>query len=128
MIGWNLIMKLGELIAELRMDKGLNQRELGKLINKSGSTVCNYEQDVHIPDIETLSKIADCFDVSTDYLLKRTKFKYSIKHLNNHLSSDYTIGDLLNTIIQLDTNNRKRIVDYIGMVSIINNITKGTKQ
>jgi len=128
MIGGNLIMELGELIAQLRMDKGLSQKEFGKLINKSGSTICNYEGDVHIPDIETLSKMADCFDVSTDYLLKRTKFKYSIKHLNNHLSNDYTLGDLLNTIIQLDTNNRKQVVEYIGMVNIINNISKGTKQ
>jgi len=121
-------MKSGELLAELRMDKGLSQRELGKLVNKSGSAICNYEKNVHIPDIETLSKIADCFDVSTDYLLKRTKFKFSIKHLNNHLSSDYTLGDLLNTIIQLDTTYRRRIVEYIDMVTLINNISKGTKK
>ena len=121
-------MGLGELIAELRMDKGLSQRELGKLVNKSDSAICNYEKGVHIPDAETISKIADCFDVSTDYLLKRTKFKYSIKHLNNHLSSDYTLGDLLNTVIQLDTNNRKRIVDYIGILTVINNVSKGPKQ
>jgi len=121
-------MELGKLIAELRMEKGLSQRELGKLVNKSGSAICNYEKDVHIPDIETLGKMADCLDVSTDYLLKRTKFKYGIKHLNNHLSSDYTLGDLLNTVIQLDTNNRKRVVDFLGMVTIINNISKGPKQ
>ena len=128
MFGGNLNMKSGELIAELRMDKGLSQRELGKLVNKSGSTICNYEKDVHIPDIDTLSKIADCFDVSTDYLLKRTKFKFSIKHLNNHLSSDYTLGDLLNTIIQLDTSGRKQIVEYIGMVSRLNIMIKGPKK
>jgi len=110
------------------MDKGISQRELGKLVNKSGSTICNYEKNTHIPDIETLSKIADCFDVSTDYLLIRTKFRFSIKHLNNHLSSDYTLGDLLNTIIQLDTSSRKQIVEYIGMVSTLNNISKGIKK
>ena len=33
MFGGNLYMKSGELIAELRMDKGLSQRELGKLVN-----------------------------------------------------------------------------------------------
>lgn len=117
-------MELGELIAELRMDKGLSQKELGKLVNKSDSAICNYEKGVHVPDIETISKIADCFDVSIDYLLKRTKFKYSINYLNNHLSSDFTLGDLLNTTIKLDSANRKRLVDYIGILTIINNVTK----
>jgi transcriptional regulator with XRE-family HTH domain len=106
------------------MDKGLSQRELGNLINKSDSTICNYEKGVHAPDIETISKIADCFDVSIDYLLKRTKFKYSINYLNNHLSSDFTLGDLLNTTIKLDSHNRKLLVEYIRMLSVMNNITK----
>lgn len=121
-------MELGELISELRMDKGLSQKELGKLINKSDSAICNYEKGVHFPDLATIGKLADCFDVSIDYLLQRTSFKYGVNRLNTPIANDYTLGDLLNTIVQLDTNNRKRLIDYIGLLSLKNSISKNPKR
>ena len=41
---------LGELIAELRQDKGLTQKELGDILCVSSGTISNYENGVHLPD------------------------------------------------------------------------------
>ena len=62
----------GELIAELRQDRGLTQKQLGKILSVSTGTISNYENGVHYPDLDKLVALADYFQVSTDYLLGRT--------------------------------------------------------
>lgn len=62
----------GELLSELRKDRHMTQKDLAGILHVSVSTVSNYEKDVHLPDVEKLVDIADCFDVTTDYLLSRT--------------------------------------------------------
>lgn len=56
-------------IAELRKGRGLSQKEFGKLIGAAQNTVCNWENGKREPDVQTLNKIADFFNVSVDYLL-----------------------------------------------------------
>jgi len=66
---------LGKIIKELRKDKGITQEELGKIIGVTTSMVGMYETNARKPSYEVLSKIAEYFDVSTDYLLGKTPFK-----------------------------------------------------
>lgn len=66
---------LGDMIAELRRDSNLNQRALADYLNVSVATISHYESGVNYPDVETLSRIADYFGVSVDYLLGRTKLR-----------------------------------------------------
>lgn len=63
--------QFGEILAELRQDRGLTQRELAKLFFVTPGTISNYEKGRHLPDAERLIKIADYFSVTTDYLLGR---------------------------------------------------------
>ena len=67
----------GEIIAELRADKGMNQEQLATVLNVSRSTLANWEVGNRSIDVETLVVIADYFGVSCDYLLGRTKHKYN---------------------------------------------------
>lgn len=60
---------LNTRIKILRNEKGLSQRELAKMLNLSSSTIAMYETGKRKPDSETLEKIAQFFNVSTDYLL-----------------------------------------------------------
>lgn len=70
-------MKLSAQIKSLRKEKKISQRELAEQLNISPSTVGMYEVNQRVPDIETLKKMADYFDVSTDYLLGRTNIKHT---------------------------------------------------
>ena len=56
-------------IAELRIQKGLSQKEFGKQIGAAQNTVSNWEKGNRVPDAPTLNKIANFFGVSVDYLL-----------------------------------------------------------
>lgn len=60
----------GSKLRYLRRKKGLRQQELADLIGVTTRSIINYEQDRCQPrENEVLRKIADCFGVSTDYLL-----------------------------------------------------------
>lgn len=59
-------------LRELRTQKGLTQAELSKTLQVSASSIGMYEQGRREPDNETLGKIANYFNVTTDYLLGRT--------------------------------------------------------
>lgn len=62
----------GERLKELRTEKKLLQKDLAKILDTTNSSVCDWECGRAQPDFETLRKIADYFEVSTDYLLGRT--------------------------------------------------------
>ncbi|HBL6539367.1 TPA: helix-turn-helix transcriptional regulator [Listeria monocytogenes] len=58
-------------LSELRKKKGFSQYKLADELGFSRGQVANYEQGTREPDYQTLLKIAEFFNVSTDYLLGR---------------------------------------------------------
>ncbi len=113
-------MRFGSLLAELRKERGILQKEVASCLNVTVATISNYENGVHTPDFETLVKLADFFDVSTDYLLQRTDYKAGINTLNEQLFVNYTVSDLLNAIIKLDPRSMESLVDYYELLSLRN--------
>jgi len=65
-------MKHGNRIAELREQRGLTQEELASSLGISRAALSHYEKNRREPDFETLSKMADLFQVSVDYMIGRT--------------------------------------------------------
>ncbi|MBP3474987.1 MAG: helix-turn-helix transcriptional regulator [Lachnospiraceae bacterium] len=113
-------MEFGEFLAELRKEKGLLQKEVANYLKVTMATISNYEKGVHSPDLNTLIKLADFFDVSTDYLLQRTDYKASISTLNKPLAADYKISDLLNITLELDQHNMEALLDYYELLALRN--------
>jgi transcriptional regulator with XRE-family HTH domain len=66
-------MNIGNRIAFLRDQRGLTQEELATSLGISRAALSHYEKNRREPDTETLSKIADLFHVSLDYLAGRTQ-------------------------------------------------------
>lgn len=61
------------IFKRLRTSSGLTQVEMAEKLGISRSTIGMYETGAREPDFETLEKIADFFNVDTDYLLGRTE-------------------------------------------------------
>lgn len=59
----------GEKLKAIRKSKRLTQLDLSKRLNVSKGTVSAYEQGLSYPSIETLVKICEILDTSSDYLL-----------------------------------------------------------
>lgn len=70
----------GDRLKLLRKNSGYTQKELGEKLNISARVVGYYESNERFPDKDTLTGIADFFNVSVDYLLGRT----DIKNANNN--------------------------------------------
>lgn len=59
-------------IKELRKQHELTQEELGSIINVQKAAISKYELERATPSTDILKKLADYFNVTTDYLLGRT--------------------------------------------------------
>jgi transcriptional regulator with XRE-family HTH domain len=68
-------MELKDRLNQLRNEKKWTQEEMSNKVGIARTTYAMYEQGKRNPDYETLKKIADLFDVSTDYLLGRTDIR-----------------------------------------------------
>lgn len=67
---------LGDKIREIRLAKKISQVELAKMLDVTKQSVSNWENENIQPSIEMLSKIADVFNISTDFLLSRDDRRY----------------------------------------------------
>lgn len=78
MLGVNTMV----MIKEIRKSRGLTAKELGILVGKAESTINLYENGKREPDYETLLKMSDVLNCSTDSLLgKNTVLTNEEEHL-----------------------------------------------
>ncbi len=59
----------------LREEKGLSQQALAEMLNISQQAVFKYEKSSNEPDISTLIKLANIFEVTVDYLIGNTEIR-----------------------------------------------------
>ena len=64
-----------ERIRNLREDQDLTQAYIGKVLNVTQKSYSRYENGDRAIPIELLSKLADFYDTSVDYLINRTNIK-----------------------------------------------------
>lgn len=60
--------KFAERLLELRTEKGWTQAKVAQCIGVSAISYLHYEKGQRIPSLGTIVKIAQLYDVSTDYL------------------------------------------------------------
>lgn len=68
-----------ENIENLRNDTDLTQEQVARVLNCKRDVYRRYEKGIHEIPVWALIKLADLYDVSTDYLLGRTTTKKSHK-------------------------------------------------
>lgn len=75
-------------LRRLRQEKNISQSALANYLGVTQQTVSAYESGDREPDLETLNKMADFFDVSVDYLLGRTDIRNSADKIAQALKDD----------------------------------------
>lgn len=112
-------------LKELRKNKDMLQKDLAKVLNVSVSTVSMWEVGSNQPSGDDIKKIANLFNVSTDYLLDNEDSKTVVK--NNEVLQEVAdkVNDPLNRALykkvgELKTDeDKKRVYDIIN--TFINN-------
>ena len=64
-------MKIRLRISEIRKAHGMSRAQLAKKLCYTEQTVARWEQQVRLPDIDTLVVIADVFGCTLDELVER---------------------------------------------------------
>ncbi len=59
-------------LRSFRLNKGLSQQQLAAIIGTTQQSINKYENHATEPDIQTLIRLADCFQVSIDELVGYT--------------------------------------------------------
>ncbi|WP_252237452.1 helix-turn-helix transcriptional regulator [Clostridium sp. ZBS17] len=109
-------MNFGERLRQLRKEKELTLRDLGKDLDISFTSLGKYERNERQPDFETLEKIAEYFNVMIDYLLCRT----DIKTFDEHIFIN-DIRHLQEKLKAVNPENRKKIVAIIDYTYLLLN-------
>ncbi len=68
------LQRIGALIKEERIKKGMNQADLAKLLHVSVAAVSKWETGKNIPDISNVEKIARILDIPVNELLGISSF------------------------------------------------------
>ena len=101
--------QFGEILAELRADRGLSQKELGEILHIAGGTVSCYERGSSLPNSERILQIADYFGVTTDYLLGRTPCSISPDYLKSNLVGEISVYDFLGLLKEIPADRKNAI-------------------
>lgn len=112
-------MNLGEVLKQLRIEKGLTQQELGNIIGKSKQMIINYEKNKSNIPMNVLNDIATALDTTIDSILifitnKNNIPNKSISDIGIFLSffNCTLLPDSTNEkIVFLDEENRKYILN-----------------
>ena len=100
------VIMVGKIIRELRLEKGITQNELSNYLGLTPKMVSFYELGERFPPYDIINKLADYFNVSTDYLLGRSNMKNPEKFIKDYstLSKD-NIKEIEKLIQQLKIRN-----------------------
>lgn len=60
----------GSMIAEFRKKKGMTQVELAEKMGVTDKAVSKWERDLSFPDVNTIPKLAEIFNVTVDELMQ----------------------------------------------------------
>lgn len=91
----------GDRLKLLRKNCNYTQKELGEKLNVSGRVIGYYESNERFPDKETLTRLADFFEVSVDYLLGRTDIKNNVKDYKIDTNKNNNDNDIEKMIDEL---------------------------
>ena len=102
-------------IKELRCECGSTQKELAEKINTTSKSIWAYENNGAVPPLDVLSKLADFFNCSIDYLSGRSDDFGNItiqkeKSPTDNLSAEE--NELLENFRRLNLKNKMHVSSY----------------
>ncbi len=103
---------ISERIKELRLEKGLTQKEIAKNIESTVKNVWAYENNLATPPIDVLSRYADFFNCSIDYLCGREDDFGIIKKAAEVPALSREETELLTYFKKLNNLQQQKVIGY----------------
>lgn len=93
--------QIGDILTELRKDKGLTQKQLADEFSVASSTISAYELGTRPPPVDTLIQYAKKFDVTVDYILGLTRIQDKLSSFSDEFLPGRTYGMMIRDMNKL---------------------------
>jgi transcriptional regulator with XRE-family HTH domain len=91
--------KLADHLKYLRKQRNWTQEEVAQRLNMSRSQISKWENGELLPDLQSLEKLSELYNVSIDFLVgKRTNKKELLREVNRIYQTDYVDEKMLEII------------------------------
>ena len=120
----NKMSRFGDILAELREDRGLNQKQLAEEFHVSNSSISSLETGYRVPSVEMLVNLAAYFDVTTDYLLGLSDSSLSPSVLSKRIAQEVTAAELISMIESLTLQQKSALILVLKDMSIVADLVK----
>lgn len=105
--------RFGEILAELRQDSGMTQKDLAEKMHLASSSISNYETGHRSPAAEFICQAADMFGVTTDYLLGRANVNIPVDVMRRDYVSGQQVETVVDKLLSLDQTRRETLVKML---------------
>ena len=78
----------GERFKLLRKEKNLTQEQLSNMFFTTKASISRYESNIHVPEIDTLKKYAEFYNVTIDYLLGLSDIRTTTDEISDAVKND----------------------------------------
>lgn len=108
---------IAKTLINLREVNFLTQTDIVHHLHLSSSTISHYEKGITVPPTEIIFRLAEFYDVTTDYILGRCASKtnlndtYALK-----LTNKMTIGDAVEIMTKMNDAEREHLAYFIEVI------------
>ena len=120
------MVQLGDILAELREDNSLTQKDLSELLHISVSSISAYESGKRFPCIDVLTAYAKHFKVSTDYILRLTDSSEPLSVFSEEFYSGRTVGEVISDLKKLQPEQREALLVLLNSMTFYADISGKT--
>ena len=75
-------MEIGKKIKKYREENNMTQRDIAEILDVEPGTISKYENDMIEPNIESLKRLAETFNITIDELLKNEEDKFDVSKID----------------------------------------------
>ena len=98
-----------ERLKRLRMEKGFSQTEIAEKLGVNSNNIGRYERGESNPNAKFLKALADCLDVSVDYLYDGIEENAAIADLK-----DKELLEMFAKVEKLSEKDKKLVKEFLG--------------
>lgn len=108
---------IAKTLINLREVNFLTQTDIAHHLHLSSSMISHYEKGITVPPTEIIFRLAEFYDVTTDYILGRCASKtnlndtYALK-----LTNKMTIGDAVEIMTKMNDAEREHLAYFIEVI------------
>jgi transcriptional regulator with XRE-family HTH domain len=120
---------IADRIKQLRLDISISQEDLARVLGKSRDAIASYEANNSLPDMETLKKLADFFEVSLDYLAGRSQLRSQFEAAFDLDLEENEVGKLTGEILDSmqETVKDAALEKNLELLKIVNRVYRSIR-